>query len=433
MNVTKAILVLFILIGAFFLRLHNYAVYPQRGATSDEYTYSFLGVSLLTKGIPISWSHFGAYRNKEIINIQKINFPIVSPYFDHPPLFGLLVGGWSLMFGQDTFEKVDLKTIRFVPIILSTISSLFVFLIGNRLYNFKIGIWALLIYSTTTFFILNSRVVVAENLLTPFFLFSIYIYLSKKLSIRKIILLGVLGGLGIWTKVIGASVFLANALFLLAERYKWKMIAISTCIFLLFVAAFIGYGFYFDKDLFWEVQGMQSERNIGPNTLWTYTLQALIVNKPYLNGWYFFGLFCLFFLFSDVKKHKAIIIPSFIYFFLLLLSLTQFGHSGWYMIPLYPFMSLAIAYVISEGIKKASWIIFLFAIYIGVSEMQYVYEPIFGLTSFQYRLFSVLLIAPFVASYAFRMESFSRFLGNFWFYAFIIGNIIATRLYMHPV
>lgn len=433
MNIIKILLVALVLIGSFYLRLHNYDVYPQRGATSDEYTYSFLGVSLLTKGVPISWSHFGAYKNKEIVTIQKINFPIVYPYFDHPPLYGLLVGGWSLLFGEDTFEKIDLKTIRMVPIILSTISSLSVFLIGNKLYGFKVGIWAFLIYVTTTFFIVNSRVVVAENLLTTLLLASIYIFISsKKLSVQKIVLIGILCGLGIWTKALGVVVYITNVLFLLIAKYKWRMVVILSSIFLLSVIFFIGYGLYFDKDLFWEVQLSQSGRNVGSGTLWTYTLQALVVNKSYINGWYFFGLFSLFFLFADVKKHAAIVFPAFVYFFLLLFSLTKEGHSGWYMIPLYPFMSLAIAYIVSESIKKTSWILILFVIYIGVTQMQYVYEVLFGLVSYQYRVLILLLILPFVISYILQKESFFRFLGNFWFYIFIALNIIATRLYIHP-
>ena len=433
MNIIKILIVASVLVLGIFLRLYNYDIYPQRGATSDEYTYSFLGVSLFTKGVPISWSHFD-YPNKKLISIDGIIFPIVSPYFDHPPLYGLLVGGWSILFGDDTFEEVDLKVIRIVPIILSAFSSFFVFLIGNKLYGFKTGIWALLIYSTTAFFIMNSRVVVAENLLTMLLLISTYILISaKKITFRQLILLGILSGFGLLTKVLGVIIYLANATFILLEKHKARNLVIISIIFSVFAIGFIAYGFYYDKEIFLAVQGSQSGRNIGPRTLWTYTLQAFIVNKIYLNGWYFFGLFSLFSLFSDVKKHKAIIIPSFLYFFLLLLSLSQEGHSGWYMIPLYPFMSLSIAYVVSESIKRINWIILIFVIYIGITNLQYLYEAIFGLTPFVYRLSVLLFLAPFVYFYIFKKEFMFKFLGNFWFYVFIIGNIILTRMYEHPV
>src|SRR3989338_10877768 len=108
----KVFIVFSILLLGFFIRVHNYSIYPQRGATSDEYTYSFLGVSLLKEGIPISWSNFSVYKNKYDMTIRDLYFPIVYPYFDHPPLNGLLVGGLSILLGQDTFVDIDLATIR---------------------------------------------------------------------------------------------------------------------------------------------------------------------------------------------------------------------------------------------------------------------------------------------------------------------------------
>src|SRR3989344_3403790 len=111
-----------ILVLGIILRFHNYDVYPQRGATSDEYTYSFLGQSLLTKGVPISWSYFDAYKNREDLTIDKLYFPIVWPYFDHPPLNGLVVALWAIARGETTFEQIQLSTIRLVPIALTTIS-----------------------------------------------------------------------------------------------------------------------------------------------------------------------------------------------------------------------------------------------------------------------------------------------------------------------
>ena len=93
MTKLQILLMICVLFAGLLLRLNNYSVYPQRGATSDEYSYSFLGVSLLTKHVPISWSAVSAYKNRSDLTIKNLYFPIVSPYFDHPPLNGLLVGG----------------------------------------------------------------------------------------------------------------------------------------------------------------------------------------------------------------------------------------------------------------------------------------------------------------------------------------------------
>ncbi len=79
MTKLRILLVVLILLVGLILRLHNYSVYPQRGATSDEYSYSFLGVSLLTKGVPVSWSAVSAYKHRSDLTIKNINFPSAGP------------------------------------------------------------------------------------------------------------------------------------------------------------------------------------------------------------------------------------------------------------------------------------------------------------------------------------------------------------------
>src|SRR3712207_8567847 len=61
------------------------------------------------------------------------------PYFDHPPLYGLLVGSFSMLFGQVDFEDIELWTVRLMPIILTTLASVFVYLIAHRLFGWNIA------------------------------------------------------------------------------------------------------------------------------------------------------------------------------------------------------------------------------------------------------------------------------------------------------
>ena len=250
----RTALIILILCTGLLLRLHNYAIYPQRGASSDEYTYAFLGVSLLTKHVPISWSAFTAYKNVTHLTIDNLYFPIVSPYFDHPPLNGLVVASWSILFGQDTFEEISLQTIRLVPIFLSMISSILVFLLGFRLYNFKIAIWALLIYSTATIFVMNGRVVFAENLLTPLVLLTIYLFSSfkKHLTTKKVLLLSLFCGLSFWTKELGIVTFLSILYLFISEKMKHKYTLLLTGTSIFIILLYIVYGIYYDKNLFFS-------------------------------------------------------------------------------------------------------------------------------------------------------------------------------------
>lgn len=431
----KITLVVIILIFGLFLKLHNYSIYPQRGASSDEYTYTFLGISLLKEGIPVSWSAFAPYKNRYDLIIDKLYFPMVYPYFDHPPLNGLLVGGWSILFGQDTFREVELKTIRLIPIFLSIVSSVLVFLLGFKIYGYKTGIFALLIYTTTTIFVMNTRVVFAENLLTPLYLSALYLFLliKKNLTLVKVAGIGFLCGLSFLTKELGVTVFLAMLYLFIEQKTKIRNV-LALCVVSGLIAGLYGvYGFYYDKDLFLEILFLQSSRSIGPQTFNYMLSTPIVVNKIIYDGWYFFGFFSILFSFFDYRRNKMVIVPAGIYLFLLLFSLTKFGEMGWYIIPLFPFMALASANLFIEGVKKYSWFIFAMLLFVGLPQIKLLYEDMFGLTPFQFRVQLIIMFMPFIVLFLLKKERWFRFLAEVWFYLFIIGNILLTYNYVHPV
>ncbi len=434
MNKIKLFTLVLVLLLGVILKLHNYSIYPQRGATSDEYSYSFQGVSLLTKGIPISWSAFTQYKNLRHLTIDKLYFPIVYPYFDHTPLNGIIIGAWAVAFGENTFEKIQLKTIRIIPIILSTISSLLVFLIGSKLFNYKTAIWALLIYATTTIFVIHGRVVLAENLITPLLLGVIYAFIKfyKKINIKKTIYLGALASAAFWTKELGIVAFFSILYLFISERLKIKYTLILVATFLFFIGLYIAYGTYFDAEVFWKILTQQSARFIGPDTLLYIVSTPIIVNKFYNDGWYFFGFFAFFASYTSYRENKFIIVPSTIYFLLLLSSLTQRGEMGWYIIPLFPFMSLFIAKFLVDTAQKVSFGIFPLLIFVGLYVVKYGYEANFGLTPFQFRISLLILFLPVMLAVIFKKQKTYKFLSHFWFYAFIAANILLTYNYIHP-
>lgn len=434
MNKTKLFTLILVLLLGVILKLHNYSIYPQRGATSDEYSYSFQGVSLLTKGIPISWSAFTEYKNLRHLTINHLYFPIVYPYFDHTPLNGIVVGAWAVAFGENTFEKIQLKTIRIVPIVLSAISSLLVFLIGLKLFNYKTAIWALLIYSTTTIFVIQGRVVLAENLITPLLLGSIYAFIKfyKKINIQKTLLLGTLAGLTFWSKELGIVGFFSLLYLFISERLKIKYTVLFIATFSFLIGLYIAYGIYFDAEVFWKILSRQSARLIGPDTLLYIISTPIIVNKFYNDGWYFFGFFAFFASYTSYRENKLIIVPATIYFLLLLSSLTQKSEMGWYIIPLFPFMSLFIAKFLVDAVQKVGFGILPLLIFVGLYVVKYGYEANFGLTPFQFRTLFLILFLPVMLTVIFKKEKAYKFLSHFWFYAFIAANIFLTYSYVHP-
>jgi 4-amino-4-deoxy-L-arabinose transferase-like glycosyltransferase len=434
MGKLKFIIFILVVILGIILKLNNYSIYPQRGATSDEYSYSFQGVSLLTKGIPISWSSFPQYKNLRNLTIDHIYFPIVYPYFDHTPLNGIITGAWALVFGENTFEKIQLNIIRIVPIIFSTISSVLLFLICIKLFNYKTAIWALLIYVTTTIFVIQGRVVLAENLITPLLLGSIYAFFHfyKKIDIKKTLFLGTMCGLTFWAKELGIVGFLSLLYLFISEKIKPKYIYFFICSFLFFILLYIAYGTYFDADIFWKILSQQSERNVGPDTLPYILSRPIIINKFYNDGWYFLGFFAIFSSFFSYEKNKFVIIPAAIYLLLLLSALTQKGEMGWYIIPLFPFMSILTARFLLEQTKKIGFGIFPMLLFVGIYFLRYVYEANFGLTPIQFRIGLFIFFVPNILTVIFNKKKTYRFLANFWFYFFIVANILITYSYIHP-
>lgn len=434
MSKLKIAAVIAVLFLGLFLRLHNYAVSPPRGATSDEYSYSFLEISLLTKGVPETWSNVSGYTNRYDLTIRGIYFPMVYPYFDHPPLNGIVVGVWALLNGQNTFQKIDLATIRLVPIFLSLISSVFVFLLGNKLFGYRVGIWALLIYTTATIFVVNQRVVFAENLLTPLLLGTLYVYVSvKKMTVWKAVIIGILTGLCFWAKELGIVVFFTMFFLFFADKIKLRYTIILTTTFLLFFIGYLAYGYFYDWHVFLTIVAAQSDRKIGMETLLYLIANPVSVNRTYYDGWYVLGFLTIFFAFTNYKKYKLLIVFPLLYFLLLLFSLREEGEMGWYLIPLFPFMALSTAALLDEYIGKKNWFIFLVLLFVGLYEITFLYKTNFGLIPIQFRLLLLLLFTPFFIAWMFHKEKVFMLLSYSWFYFLLFLTAFLSYTYSHPI
>ena len=94
------LVLLAILVIGLNLRRFSYAQVPLPGETADEYSFGWLGISLIKDRYPIAWSGIAGYKNHDFqkINVDRLfdvdpdrpPFSIDKPWFDHPPLFGLV-------------------------------------------------------------------------------------------------------------------------------------------------------------------------------------------------------------------------------------------------------------------------------------------------------------------------------------------------------
>lgn len=431
------IAVMAILLLGFYLRVNNYTQYPPRGASSDEYTYTFLGMSLIETGKPTSWSNFPSYEShakRQNITIRGIYFPLVTPYFDHPPFNGLLVGGWALLNGQNTFEKVQIATIRQIPILLGMVTSLFIYLLALHAYGKKSALWALLIYSTATIFVIVGRTVFAENLLTPLFLLSLLIIQrTKKFTLKHMIVLSIISGISFWTKELGIVVFASTLCFLLLYKVHYRLIIIFSSLSIFIFLLYLLYGYIYNWELFLAIISAQSGRTVGANTLYTLFFHPISVNKLYFDGWYLTGFVSFFASFFDFEKNKFFLIPAFLYFFLMIFSLSNEGEMGWYMLPMFPFFAIFTAQLLSESIKKYGGYIFVVLTFTGMYISQYRFDEKYGHSNIFFRIFLIILFVPLLMSFLFKWKRTYTILSNSWFYALILGTILITYRYIHPL
>ncbi|MEN9406839.1 MAG: hypothetical protein RLZZ455_55 [Candidatus Parcubacteria bacterium] len=434
MSLLQKILFVLVILLSIWLRVYHYSYFPQRGATSDEYTYSFLGTSLLTKGMPVSWSAFQAYHNREDVIIDHIYFPIVSPYFDHPPGYALTLGMFLLGFEQEGFTEQKLETIRLFPILMTTLTGIILFFLIKREYSFAAALLTLVLYSTVTIFVMNQRVSVAENQLALLFVTALLLFSRWKhhLSWQRVFVLGVIAGAAFLTKILGGVLFVILLCLFFRNNLSLRQSALLTASFLLCASLLFVYAALYNWNLFWEIQGLQSGRDIGPQALWMLVLQPVIVNKVYYDGWYFLGFVSLGFLSREYKKHLLLLIPAGVYFFTLLASLSKTGQSGWYLIPLFPFMAAATSLFLLETLRKKSMAFFLVCILVGIPQLEYFYDSYFGLSPFFYRILLGLLCVPLLLLILFKKDQWFGRISVLYLSVMLLTTIAITYRYVHP-
>lgn len=432
----KTLIVLLILLLGFFARKINYDRWPREGATFDEFAWPWLGISLLQKHVPMSWSPHGQYKNFELKIFRDARFRIVQPYLEHPPLFGLISGAYSLLAGASGMYDPDFirpTQLRKLSLALGTISVFLVYLLSSKIYDQKTGRLASLLYATVPSVAVGSRLLQNENFMIPVWLVSLYLlflYLEKKKKVFLRLTM-IISALMIWAKipwfVIGASV--GAILFLKGRRRDCLSIGLSLAISL---ALFFVYGYFWDWPTFIGLWGLQLARyDIGLQTILSIFTHPFLTDRILIDGWIYFGWLAMFILLGQFKKHLWIVTPFLIYFLFYVWAVPGIQMQGWYRYPFFPFLIMAIAHLIIRLIEEPSLLALVFQFIVGSTAFLNGWEPIFGIS---FSFFRLLLLAWALPALFFffiskRFKKFYQFSLTFWLIIFILLNISTCRLY----
>lgn len=378
------IVILCIAFIGFLLRLIDYDHAPPFGETKDEFMYPFAGISLLQTGMPTSWSPFAGYTNNYQLDLWGEQFRMVTPWLDKPPLYPLLVGVVSLLAGENEFQEVRMSTFRLIPVTLSFFTIFLTGLVASVYLNKKISILAAILYAVTPTIVLGNRMGLTENLLVPLSLLGLWLFhhlqQAKSKDFLYPVLVGLVSGLVVATKQIGAALPLSIVVILILKK-EWKkafIVGIVTTPFLLINPLM---GFFYDWRMYQLVMSEFSEAHaLGlPETIATLFRIPGIGHKEsiFLDGAMLSG-FILFFAspFGMLHQHKEKIFGLLLFPFIYVVSLTLLEGGttwyGWHLFPLYPFLVIVLAYALYQLWHEQNLLQFLFFFMIlGASSMRF--------------------------------------------------------------
>lgn len=355
-NIFVFILIVF---TGYHLRIKNYSQIPLPGQSMDEYSNSWVGLSLIRLGYPVGMSGMLGYGGNDTryINVDRVfqstangnPFYLNYPWFDHPPLMGLVTGGYAYLKGARVFEDTVASVIRKPVIGLSILTLVLTIILGYVLYDKKTALTAGLLYATIPLFVIQSRFVQAENGMVVFFILSL-ILLSlfvRKQKYHYLFFSAIFAGIGTLFKLSGISAYL-SAITIILLQTKPRPVLIREVFFYLAIALpitslFVIYGAVLGWSTFTNVLSDNSSRfyGLGMAAIQNLWLETRVTHgKTLTDHWPMVFWFAFFLYLQSKRKLEELIVPVGIITYLVTYLFFGSWPYGWYTIPFWPLLTL---------------------------------------------------------------------------------------------
>lgn len=217
-----------------------------------------LSVSFIVRAILAGILELG---NDEVYYWTYALYPDLS-HFDHPPMVGFIIQLFSLnlLFDHEFF-------LRLGSVILGTVNTYTIFLIGKQIKNPTTGLYAALLYTSSVYgFIITGVFILPDTPQLFFWLLSI-LFICKSLladefnshSQKKLLIVGLLIGLAMTSKYTSVFIWVGIGGYILLFDRKWLKVKY---LYLSFIISFI----LFVPVIYWNIQNdfisfsFQSER-----------------------------------------------------------------------------------------------------------------------------------------------------------------------------
>lgn len=443
----RVLIFLAVLVFTFILRTHNFDRYPTMGHL-EEQMFAWAGIHLIERGIPRAWTSLDfperAFVYKGAVSYNGgdpvVHVDLVEPWLEHPPLFSLLVGEFAHVYKADRNDIIPTAFIRTPLIIAALFVSIMIFLVARLISGYWSGILAMLIYGTTPILVLGSRLAVPENIIALLYMAVIYLLIRFQLHqrFRYLLIIPLLAGVAGLSKATGFFIiFLAIYIVLTKKRYKFAIYLLAAT--LPFVALFFAYGLYFDPEIFWRINAIQSSRPVGFASLGWFFVSPAFDIAELLDGWFIFLLLsAAFFLFSPLSGLKRFISLSFVFWIaVVMVSGGEADLLPWYRYPAYPLLAILGAWGLQVLVKRAD----LFATFLiaglflsGRTLLVNAFRP--NVSPMDFRIIFSLLMLPSLLNSIFNrayLEKISKLLliliiaAGMYFNAIFIYNVFELK------
>lgn len=356
---SRLALCLVVLIVAALARSQNLsALHPFE---ADEKLWLLMGTSLLQTGTPASWTiYWDKYSPPTTIPLDGENELVVTPFLDHPPLFGLGVGLWATLVGSSPAQPLNWTLLRLPVIALSLAALVATFVFLQRLFNPLFAFLTLAAFATFPAHVISSRFIVAENLIAALLVacLTAFTFLEcqnqdrerSRMSTMAAVFLYVICSIAILIKL-SAIVIPATVGVLAILKKKWTVAGGILASSTLSVVALGLYGAHYDWSIFIDVLAGHSERPQSFWHFWSIITQLDLGYYALQDPSIIVGVLGLFAFLANPsipwQKRVYLFVPL-LNFSLLFLFIAPIESYGWYKYSLLPLIAIGIGYIFYE-------------------------------------------------------------------------------------
>lgn len=357
-----------ILALALAFRFFDYQVMPQYLENGDELFALWNGWSILHDGTPRGWTLWpGSYGGQPItmtlISMHGVEWHVIEPYFEHPPLLHVLVGAAAMLGGADDWSHTRLMHGRIVPILLSTLTTWLVIAITRRVDKHRTlptaAPWlAGLVYAVLPILAIQGRVIKEEAILTPLVASAVLFFLRWRddgRATRDAVLAALLAGSCLLAKVTGFAVVLALAVLFVHER-SWKDALRGTALGVAVASLFPLFGLLINWQVFAETQRLQGGRPTHFNLFLRFFDDGMINMELVGRGWLLFLWLATAMTALARPRRDTVALYVVPLFYLTAIGLGSGNWTyGWYIAPVMPFLCVGVGTFLRDLLDEADF------------------------------------------------------------------------------